>query len=488
MAVIILFMAKFLERLPDRALIDGEWVAADDGRMLAVENPSTGERVAEAPLMGAAEAERAVTAAARALPAWRARTGKERGAVLMEWHRLVVENAEALARLMTLEQGKPLAEARGEVLYGASFLQWFAEEAKRDGGEIVPPVKANTQIQVVREPAGVAAMITPWNFPIAMVTRKAGPALAAGCTAVVKPANLTPLSALAVAELACAAGVPPGVINVLTGDSQAIGAVWCADERVRVLSFTGSTEVGARLAAACAPTVKKLALELGGNAPFVVFDDADVTAAARQGVLSKFRNAGQTCVCANRFYVQAGVAEAFVDAMRREIEGLKMGDGFDEGVTVGPLINADAVRKASEHVEDAVRQGAKVVCGGRATGGNFFEPTLLTGMTDAMLPSCEETFAPVAPVYVFEDEAEAVRRANNTPHGLAAYFCSRDLGRVMRVAQALEAGIVGVNEGIISSEVAPFGGVKQSGLGREGGRLGMDEYTEVKYILVGYSA
>ena len=469
-------------------LIDGEWLPADNGDVFPVINPSTGECLGEVPNTSSAAAEAAVAAAQAALPAWKAQTGKARAVLLSEWHRLMMGNSEELARIMTAEQGKPLVESRGEIAYAAAFLQWFGEEAKRGGGEIIPSFKPNAQIRVTKEAAGVAAIITPWNFPAAMMTRKLGPALAAGCTTVVKPANLTPLTALAVAGLACRAGIPKGVINVLTGDSAAIGGVWCAHPEVRVLSFTGSTEVGAKLAAACAPTVKKLALELGGNAPFIVFDDADLALAANQAMLSKFRNAGQTCVCANRFYVQAGVHDEFVGLLQKEIAALKVGDGFSDGVTVGPLINGAAVKKAAAHVADAKAKGATVVCGGESPGGNFFTPTLLTGMTDDMLPTCEETFAPIAPIYSFCDEDEVIRRANASEYGLAAYFCSRDLGRVMRVSAALEAGIIGVNEGIISTEVAPFGGVKSSGLGREGARDGMDEYTETKYTLIGYPA
>ena len=470
--------------------IDGKWRAADNGATLTVTNPSTGAMLGDMPKMGRAEALQAVEAAQRALPAWRSRLAKERAAILTRWYQLMTDNSEELARIMTAEQGKPLAEARGEITYAASFLQWFSEEAKRKGGEIIPSFKANAQVRVTRQAAGVAAMITPWNFPAAMLTRKLGPALAAGCTAVVKPANLTPLSAVALVELARRAGVPDGVINIVTGDSATIGDAWCAHPEVRVLSFTGSTDVGAKLAAACAPTVKKLALELGGNAPFIVFADADLELAAKQALLSKFRNAGQTCVCANRFYVQQSVHDDFIRLFKREIESLVVGDGFADGVTVGPLINAAAVTKAEEHVADARAKGARVECGGGANdaGRHFFTPTLLTGMTDDMLPSCEETFAPVAPVYAFADEAEAVRRANATPFGLAAYFCTRDLGRAMRVSEQLEAGIIGVNEGIISTEVAPFGGVKASGLGREGSHDGIDEYTEIKYTLIGYAA
>lgn len=470
------------------ALVGGEWREAGSGETVEVMNPATGEVLGQVPRLGAEAAREAVEAAHAALPAWRGLTCRARGEILMRWHALMMENCEALARIMTAEQGKPLAEARGEVRYGAAFLQWFAEEARRGGGEILPAFKAGAQARVTREAAGVAAMITPWNFPIAMITRKLGPALACGCTAVVKPANLTPLSALATVELGRRAGLPDGVVNIVTGDSAAIGESWCADARVRVLSFTGSTEVGARLAALCAPTVKKLALELGGNAPFIVFEDADLELAARQAMLSKFRNAGQTCVCANRFYVQESVHDEFVRLLAGEMAALRVGDGFAEGTTIGPLINGEAVARARAHVADAVARGARVVMGGDGPGGNFFNPTLLVGMTEEMLPSCEETFAPIAPVYAFSDEDEAVARANATRHGLAAYFCSRELGRVMRVSEALEAGIVGVNEGIISSETAPFGGVKQSGLGREGGRLGLEEYSEVKYTLIGYEA
>ena len=468
-------------------LIGDTWhQVAEEGGVLAVTNPSTGAHLGDVPKMGAAEALRAVAAASGALPAWQAKTGKERSVILHRWFVLMNEHIEELARIMTAEQGKPMVESRGEIVYAASFLQWFSEEAKRDGGEIIPAIKPGTQIRVTRHAAGVAAMITPWNFPAAMITRKLGPALAAGCTAVIKPANATPLTALAVVELGRRAGVPDGVVNIITGDSQAIGAAWCAHADVRVLSFTGSTEVGAVLAAACAPTVKKLALELGGNAPFIVFADADLQLAAKQGLLSKFRNAGQTCVCANRFYVEESVHDEFIELFHRQIATLKVGDGFTDGVTIGPLINAAAVEKAKTHVADAVAKGGKVVCGGDALGGNFFTPTLLTDMTEEMLPSCEETFAPIAPVYKFASEAEVIRRANATEFGLAAYFCTRDLGRMMRVSEALEAGIIGVNEGVISCEVAPFGGVKASGLGREGAHQGMDEYTEFKYTLIAY--
>ncbi len=474
--------------LPGAGFVGGEWRGADSGGTVAVVNPANGESVGKTPMMGDAETRRAIDAAAAALSGWRAQTGKERAAVLREWHRLILENAEDLARIMTAEQGKPLAEARGEIAYGASFVEWFAEEAKRCGGEIVPGVRRNTQIRVTREAAGVAAMITPWNFPVAMITRKAAPALAAGCTAVVKPALLTPLCALALAALAEDAKIPPGVFNVVTGDSAKIGGEMCANPAVRVLSFTGSTEVGKKLAAACAPTVKKLALELGGNAPFIVFPDADLDLAAQQAMLCKFRNSGQTCVCANRFYAHESVRDSFVEKLAREMRSLKVGDGFGEGVNQGPLINKEAVEKVRAHIADATGKGAKVVVGGEAheLGGCFFQPTLLCGMRDDMLATREEVFGPVAPVYDFQSEEEVVARVNDTPYGLAAYFCTEDLGRAMRVSASLEAGIVGVNEGIISCEVAPFGGVKESGIGREGAREGMDEYTEIKYTLIGY--
>ena len=471
------------------ALVDGEWIGADSGVNFPVENPATGREIARVPRMGAAETRRAIRAAADAFPEWRQKTAKERGAILLEWHRLALENSEDLARLMTAEQGKPLAESRGEAAYGASFLQWFGEEAKRFGGETVPVFKPNSRALVTREAAGVAALITPWNFPVAMITRKAAPALAAGCPVVIKPASATPLSALALAVLAERAGVPSGVINVVTGGAKDIGDEMCENPDARVLSFTGSTEIGKELAAKCAPTLKKLALELGGNAPFIVFDDADLALAAKQALLCKFRNSGQTCVCANRFYVQDSVHDEFVELLKAEARGLKVADGFAEGATQGPLINAAAVEKAENHIADAVKKGAQIVLGGKrhSLGGNFFQPTILTGMTDDSLPTCEETFAPVAPIFRFQTEEEAVRRANATPHGLASYFCARDLGRVMRVSEALEAGMVGVNEGIISSEVIPFGGVKESGIGREGGVYGMEEYTEVKYTLMGFA-
>ncbi len=478
---------KNRELLKNSGFINGVWQDADSKQRMTVANPATGDILADVPKMATAETRRAIEAAAAAFSLWRSQSGKQRSAVLQAWYRLLLEEQEDLARIMTLEQGKPLAEARGETLYGASFLEWFAEEAKRGGGEIVPAFKANTQVRVTKEAAGVAAMVTPWNFPIAMITRKAGPALAAGCTAVIKPAGATPLSAIAVVALAEKAGVPAGVINLVMGDSAAIGLELCSHPAVKVFSFTGSTEIGKQLAAQCATTVKKTALELGGNAPFIVFDDADLALAAKQALASKFRNAGQTCVCANRFYVQSGVHDEFVELFKKEIETLKVGNGLEEGVTQGPLINAAAVEKVKQHVADALQKGGKLIVGGSSLAGNYFEPTLITEMNDDTLPLCEETFGPLAPVYRFQTEEEVINMANNTPYGLAAYFCSRDLGRVMRVSEALEAGLVGVNEGIISSEVAPFGGIKESGIGREGGYYGMDEYTEIKYTLMGYA-
>lgn len=465
---------------------DKKWKTPGENN-LAVTNPSTGEQIAHVPFLGELEANNAVAAADDALVLWRVKTAKERATILSKWASLMIEHCEALAAIMTAEQGKPLAEARGEVTYAASFLQWFAEEGKRNAGEILPPFKPNSQVRVTKEPIGIAAIITPWNFPIAMITRKLGAALAAGCTAVIKPSELTPLSALATVKLGLQAGVSNGVINVIMGDAPAIGKVWCTHPKVRVLSFTGSTATGKHLAALSASTIKRTSLELGGNAPFIVFDDADVDLAVQQAMVSKFRNAGQTCVCANRFYVQASIYDSFVEKFKGAIEALKVGDGFDATVNIGPLINEAAVKKAQCHVDDAINKGATLILGGKSLGGNFYSPTLITDMTDDMLPSCEESFAPIAPIYRFETEAEVIERANHSQYGLSAYFCSRDLGRVMRVSEALEVGIIGVNEGIISAESVPFGGVKMSGLGREGSHQGLDEYTEIKYTLMGYS-
>ena len=475
--------------LKTAALIDGQWV--DGSARFDVVDPATGRKLADVARLGAAEAESAIAAADRAWPAWRAKTAKERAAILMKWFALLHQHADDLARIMTAEQGKPLAEARGEVVYGASFIEWFAEEAKRVYGETIPTTDANKRYLVLRQPIGVCAAITPWNFPIAMITRKVAPALAAGCPVVIKPAEATPLSALAAAELAQRAGMPDGVLNVITSDadgSVAIGKLLCASDTVRHLSFTGSTEVGRILAAQCAPTVKKISLELGGNAPFIVFDDADLDSAVEGAMVSKYRNAGQTCVCANRFYVQAGVYDAFVDRLAAKARGIKVGSGFEPGVAQGPLIDDAAVAKVEQHVADAVAKGARVVVGGTRASGlgdRFYTPTVLADVAPDMLCARDETFGPVAPVFRFETEAEAIRLANATEFGLASYFYSRDIGRIFRVGEALEYGMVGVNTGLISTAEVPFGGVKQSGLGREGARQGMDDYVELKYLCLG---
>jgi succinate-semialdehyde dehydrogenase/glutarate-semialdehyde dehydrogenase len=474
--------------LRTQAHIDGAWRDAGTGRTFPVTNPATGETIANVADLGADETHEAIAAAARAWPGWRARTAKERAAILRRWFELIMANQEDLARLMTAEQGKPLAEARGEVAYGAAFIEWFAEEAKRVYGDIVPTHAAGRRIVVLKEPIGVVAAITPWNFPIAMITRKVAPALAVGCTAVIKPAEDTPLSALALAELAVRAGIPAGVFNIVTGsDPAAIGNALTASPLVRKLSFTGSTEVGKLLMAQCAGTVKKVSLELGGNAPFIVFDDADLDAAVVGAMASKYRNAGQTCVCANRLLVQAGVYDAFAGRLAAAVATLSVGNGMEAGVQQGPLINDAAVTKVEALLADAVDKGARVTIGGKrhARGGTFFQPTVLTGATAAMRLAREEVFGPVAPLFRFETEEEAVRMANDTEYGLAAYFYSRDLGRVWRVAEALEYGIIGINEGIISTEVAPFGGMKESGIGREGSRYGVDDFLEIKYLCMG---
>ncbi|MCB1956631.1 MAG: NADP-dependent succinate-semialdehyde dehydrogenase [Rhodocyclaceae bacterium] len=473
--------------LRDQCFVGGEWCGADSGQGFAVTNPATGETIASVPDMGAAETRAAIEAAQRALPAWRARTAGERARVLRRWFDLMLAHQDDLAVLMTAEQGKPLAEAKGEIAYAASFIEWFAEEGKRAYGDLIPAHQADKRILVTKEPIGVCAAITPWNFPSAMITRKAGPALAAGCTMVVKPAESTPLSALALAELAGRAGIPAGVFNVITGDARAIGGEMCASPVVRKLSFTGSTEVGRILMQQCAPTIKKLSLELGGNAPFIVFDDADLDAAVEGAIASKYRNAGQTCVCANRLLVQRGIADAFADRLAGAVARLKVGNGMEAGVTQGPLIEPAAIDKVEELLADAVDKGARVVCGGKrhSLGGTFFEPTILTGATRDMRLAREEIFGPVAPLFIFDDEAEAVAMANDTEYGLAAYFYTTHLARTMRVSAALEYGIVGVNTGIISTEVAPFGGVKASGLGREGSKYGLEEYLEIKYVCIG---
>jgi len=467
--------------------VDGAWTGAESGAALAVHNPATQEKLGMVPKLGERETLAAVEAAHRAFPAWASRTAKERGAVLRKWYDLIVANADDIGTLMTAEQGKPLAEARGEVTYAASFVEWFAEEAKRLYGDVIPGHQPDKRIMVLRQPVGVVAAITPWNFPAAMITRKVAPALAAGCTVVCKPASQTPFTALALAELAERAGIPKGVFNVVTGSAGAIGGVLTSDPRVRKLSFTGSTEIGKQLMAQCAGTMKKVSLELGGNAPFIVFDDADLDAAVAGAIASKYRNTGQTCVCANRLLVQAGVYDAFTEKLVAAVRKLAVGDGLKGATDQGPLIDEAALAKVEEHVEDAVSKGARVALGGRrhALGGTFYEPTVLTHVTPGMKVSGEETFGPVAPLFRFETEAEAIRMANDTQFGLAAYFYTRDLARSWRVSEALEYGIVGLNTGLISTEVAPFGGVKESGTGREGSKYGLLDFTEIKYVCVG---
>ena len=477
--------------LRTQSYIDGKWVDATDGSLFAVDNPATGGNIAHVANLGSAQAEQAIAAANRAFPAWRARPAKERSVILRKWFDLIVASTVDLARIMTIEQGKPFAEAKGEIAYGASFVEWFSEQAKRVMGDTIASPNVNSRMLVLREPIGVCAAITPWNFPIAMITRKVAPAIAAGCTIVLKPAEQTPLSALALAVLAEQAGIPPGVLNILTADSARsieIGHVLCASPIVRKVTFTGSTEVGRILMKQSAPTIKKLSLELGGLAPFIVFDDADVDAAIEGAMISKYRNAGQTCVCANRLYVHAKVYDSFVEKLAARVsKTLKVGEGFEDNVTTGPLIDDAAIAKVEQHVMDAVAKGARVLTGGarHARGGRYFEPTVLADVSEDMLCMREETFGPVAPVVKFTDEADVVRLANNTDYGLASYFYSRDIGRIFRVAEALEYGMVGVNTGLISNEMAPFGGVKQSGLGREGSVFGMDDFIEMKYVCLG---
>ena len=462
-------------------LVNGKWVKGK--ARFDVTDPATGLKLADVADLGPRETQAAIDAANAAWPAWRTLSAKQRHALMLKWFHLLMEAQDDLARLMTAEQGKPYAEAKGEVAYGASFVEWFAEEAKRANGETLPTFDNNKRLLVLRQPIGVCAAITPWNFPLAMITRKVAPALAAGCTVVIKPAELTPLTALAAAELAVRAGIPAGVINVITGtDAAGIGQVLCSSDVVRHLSFTGSTEVGRILMAQCAPTIKKLGLELGGNAPFLVFDDADIDSAVEGAVASKYRNAGQTCVCTNRFYVQDKVYDAFVKKLAAKVKTLKVGNGFDAGVTQGPLIEASAVTKVERHVKDAVKKGGKVVTGGKRLKGQFFEPTVIANATANMAVAREETFGPLAPVFRFKTEAEGIAAANATEFGLASYFYARDVGRIFRVSEALEYGMVGINTGIISTEHVPFGGVKQSGLGREGSSHGMDEYLEMKYL------
>jgi succinate-semialdehyde dehydrogenase/glutarate-semialdehyde dehydrogenase len=462
-------------------------VDADDKTTLAVNNPADGLQIGTVPKMGAAEAKRAIEAANAAWPAWRAKTAKERATVLRKWFDLMMANQDDLAVLMTTEQGKPLAESKGEIAYGASFIEWFAEEGKRIYGDVIPQHQADKRIVVIKQPIGVCAAVTPWNFPNAMITRKAGPALAAGCTMVIKPATYTPYSALALCELAERAGIPKGVINVITGSSGPIGNELTTNPIVRKFTFTGSTEVGKLLMAQCAGTVKKVSLELGGNAPFIVFDDADIDAAVEGAMMSKFRNTGQTCVCANRLFVQEGVYDKFAQKLGEKVAAMKVGNGMEEGVMQGPLIDMKAVEKVEEHITDAVGKGARIVTGGKrhAKGSTFFEPTVLADVKTNMKVTHEETFGPVAPLFRFKTEQELIKLANDTEYGLASYFYSRDIGRIWRVAEALEYGIVGINVGIISNEVAPFGGMKESGIGREGSKYGIEEFLEVKYLCMG---
>lgn len=470
--------------LRQQCYINGQWRNADSGKTIAIANPGTHEVIGHVPVMGNTETLAAIDAANAALPAWRALTAKERGQKLRRWFELMLQHSDDLALLMTTEQGKPLAEAKGEVAYAASFIEWFAEEAKRVYGDTIPGHQADKRITVIKQPVGVTAAITPWNFPAAMITRKAAPALAAGCTMVVKPAPQTPFTALALAELAERAGIPSGVFSVVTGDSIAIGKAMCDSPIVRKLSFTGSTPVGIKLMEQCAPTLKKLSLELGGNAPFIVFNDADIDAAVEGAMIAKYRNAGQTCVCANRIYVQSGVYDEFAQRLAVAVAKLKVGLGTETGVTTGPLINADAVAKVQLHLDDAVAKGAQILAGGKPhdLGGYFFEPTILTGVTRQMLVATEETFGPLAPLFKFDDVDDVIKQANDTEFGLAAYFYGRDISLVYKVAEALEYGMVGVNTGLISTEVAPFGGIKSSGLGREGSKFGIEEYLEMKYI------
>ena len=471
----------------ERCYVDGAWAAADSGATVTVTNPATGQALGTVPRMGRAETARAIAAADKALPAWRAKTGKERAAILRKWADLMMANQEDLGLLMTCEQGKPLAESKGEIAYAAGFIEWFGEEAKRVYGDTIPGHQADKRIVVIKQPIGVTAAITPWNFPAAMITRKAGPALAAGCTMVVKPASQTPFSALALAELAERAGVPKGVFSVVTGAAGEIGGEMTANPIVKKLSFTGSTEIGKQLMAQCAGTIKKVSLELGGNAPFIVFDDADLDAAVEGAIASKYRNTGQTCVCANRLLVQDGVYDAFAEKLAAAVKKLKVGNGVEPGVTQGPLIDMKAVAKVEEHIADAVKKGARVVTGGKrhALGGSFFEPTIIADVNPQMLVAREETFGPVAPLFRFKTDAEGIALANDTEFGLASYFFARDIGRIWRAAEGIESGMVGINTGLISTEVAPFGGVKESGLGREGSKYGIDEYLEIKYLCFG---
>lgn len=468
-----------------QAFINGQWCAADSGATLEVTNPATQQLLGTVPNMGAGETQRAIEAANQALSAWRGHTAKQRSEIMQRWYALMLAHQDDLARLMTLEQGKPLAEARGEILYAASFIQWFAEEAKRAYGDVIPSPVASSRLLVIKQPIGVCAAITPWNFPAAMITRKAAAALAAGCTMVIKPASQTPFSALALMELAQRAGVPDGVLSVVTGSAHEIGAELTSNSLVRKLSFTGSTEVGRTLLRQCAEDIKKVSLELGGNAPFIVFEDADLDAAVTGALAAKYRNAGQTCVCVNRFYVHEAVYEDFAQRFTQAVQALRMGDGLQEGVQIGPLIDQAAVDKVQSHIQDALSQGAQLVYGGQAEQGTFFQPTVLTEVPNTALLTRDEIFGPVAGLIRFSTEAEVIELANNTEYGLAAYFYSRDVGRCLRVGEALEYGMIGINSGMISNEVAPFGGIKASGLGREGSKYGLDDYMEIKYLHLG---
>ena len=470
-----------------QACINGEWRDADSKTTINVTNPADGSMIGTIPNMGASETRRAIEAADAALPAWRAKLAKERANILRKWFELMIANTDDLALIMTTEQGKPLTEAKGEIAYAASFIEWFAEEAKRVYGDVIPQHQADKRLVVIKQPVGVCGLITPWNFPAAMITRKAAPALAAGCTVVIKPATQTPYSAFALAELAERAGIPKGVINIVSGSAKEIGGELTSNTTVRKISFTGSTEVGAVLMKQSADTIKKVSLELGGNAPFLVFDDADIDAAVEGAMISKYRNNGQTCVCANRILVQDGVYDAFAVKLAEKVRALKVGRGIEAGVNIGPLIDENAVAKVEEHIKDAVSKGARIVVGGKkhALGGLFFEPTVLTGVNTTMKVTREETFGPVAPLFRFKTEDEGVAMANDTEFGLASYFYARDIGRIWRVGEGIESGMVGVNTGLISNEVAPFGGVKQSGIGREGSKYGMEEFLEIKYLCIG---
>ena len=481
------FELKDSKLFRQQCYVDGAWLDADDKSTVAVKDPASGALLGAVPKMGMAETRRAIAAANAAFPAWRAKTAKERSVILRRWFELMMANQEDLAQIMTAEQGKPLAESRSEIAYAASFIEWFAEEGKRIYGDTIPQHQADKRIVVLKEPIGVCVAITPWNFPAAMITRKAGPALAAGCTMVVKPATATPFSALAMAGLAERAGIPKGVFSVVTGSAGAIGGEMSTNPLVRKLTFTGSTEIGKKLMAQCASTVKKTSMELGGNAPFIVFEDADLDAAVEGAMISKYRNNGQTCVCANRILVQEKVYAAFAAKLAAKVKTLKVGDGREPGITTGPLINAAAVAKVEEHIADALAKGAKILTGGKrhALGGLFFEPTVIADVTTSMQVTREETFGPVAPLFRFKDEADAIRLANDTEFGLAAYFYGRDIGRVWRVAEALQYGIVGINTGLISTEVAPFGGVKESGTGREGSKYGIEDFLVIKYLCLG---